>query len=95
MDFEYHYTEEQERFRAEVSAWLEANLPQDLKEAGDWRELGRSRVGTGQGLSNEAGRPRMAGSQLTPLNGAGEVFPRTLLLALIEELGKEGDALGP
>ena len=56
MDFEYHYTEEQERFRADVSAWMEANLPQDLKEAGDWREPGRSRVGTEQGLSNEAGR---------------------------------------
>jgi alkylation response protein AidB-like acyl-CoA dehydrogenase len=27
MDFEVTYTEEQERFRAEVRAWLEANLP--------------------------------------------------------------------
>jgi len=27
MDFELHYTEEQEAFRAEVRAWLEANVP--------------------------------------------------------------------
>jgi alkylation response protein AidB-like acyl-CoA dehydrogenase len=27
MDFELHYTEEQEAFRAEVRAWLEANMP--------------------------------------------------------------------
>ncbi len=30
MDFEVTYTEEQQRFRAEVRAWLEANLPRDL-----------------------------------------------------------------
>ena len=29
MDFAYHYTEEQERFRAEVSAWLDANVPSE------------------------------------------------------------------
>ncbi|MBI2863537.1 MAG: acyl-CoA dehydrogenase family protein [Chloroflexi bacterium] len=27
MDFEMHYTEEQEKFRAEVSAWLDVNMP--------------------------------------------------------------------
>ena len=30
MDFEYHYTTEQERFRQEVQAWLEQNVPDDL-----------------------------------------------------------------
>ncbi|MGE0543513.1 MAG: acyl-CoA dehydrogenase family protein [Dehalococcoidia bacterium] len=30
MDFEVTYTEEQERFRAEVRAWLEANVPPDI-----------------------------------------------------------------
>ena len=27
MDFEVTYTEEQQRFRREVRAWLEANVP--------------------------------------------------------------------
>src|SRR5262245_12680752 len=30
MDFEVRYTEEQQRFRAEVRAWMEANVPPDL-----------------------------------------------------------------
>ena len=30
MDFEVTYTEEQERFRAEVRAWLESNVPPDI-----------------------------------------------------------------
>lgn len=29
MDFAYHYTDEQQRFRAEVSSWLDANVPPD------------------------------------------------------------------
>ena len=31
MDFKYHYTEEQERFRQEVSAWLDVNLPKEVR----------------------------------------------------------------
>src|SRR3712207_4115908 len=30
MDFEVTYSEEQERFRAEVRAWMEANVPKDI-----------------------------------------------------------------
>ncbi|MDO8750891.1 MAG: acyl-CoA dehydrogenase family protein [Dehalococcoidia bacterium] len=33
MDFEYRYSEEQEQFRSEVSAWLDANLPEGLAGA--------------------------------------------------------------
>ena len=32
MEFEYSYTEEQERFRKEVRAWLEENVPEEMKE---------------------------------------------------------------
>ena len=31
MDFEVTYTDEQQRFRREVRAWLEANVPGDVK----------------------------------------------------------------
>ncbi len=31
MDFSTYYTEEQERFRAEVRTWLDANIPEDKK----------------------------------------------------------------
>ena len=35
MDFAYHYTEEQQRFRAEVSSWLDANAPPVTVPAAD------------------------------------------------------------
>ena len=31
MDFEYPYSEEQERFRKEVCTWLEENIPQEMR----------------------------------------------------------------
>ncbi|MFC2072293.1 acyl-CoA dehydrogenase family protein [Chloroflexota bacterium] len=31
MDFELHYTQEQEEFRKEVQAWLDANIPKDVE----------------------------------------------------------------
>ncbi len=42
MDFAYHYTEGQQRFRAEVSAWLDANAPPDTAGGPDspaWQPL--------------------------------------------------------
>ncbi len=39
MDFTYHYSEEQERFRKEVRAWLEKNIPEEMKEPIDGRDL--------------------------------------------------------
>ena len=35
MDFGYHYTDEQQRFRREVAAWLSANFPQDVVRSGE------------------------------------------------------------
>ncbi len=34
MDFNYHYSQAQEDFRAEVTAWLDANLPHDRNGGG-------------------------------------------------------------
>ena len=35
MDFEYQYTQEQERFRGEVRTWLDENVPDDMTEPTD------------------------------------------------------------
>ena len=35
MDFEFHYTQEQEEFRKEVRTWLKNNVPPDLKGSAD------------------------------------------------------------
>ena len=38
MDFEIPYTEEQQRFRREVQAWLEANIPEEMEAPTDPRD---------------------------------------------------------
>ena len=39
MDFDYQYSEEQERFRREVRAWLEENVSDDMAEPVDRNDL--------------------------------------------------------
>ena len=39
MDFDYHYTEEQETFRREARAWLEENVPDEMAEPVDRNDL--------------------------------------------------------
>ena len=89
MDFEYHYTEEQERFRAEVSAWLEANLPQELKDAGDWSALDESVWEQSRDFQQRLGaKGWLAPTESVERSGAGLTSEHALVL--IEELGKRG-----
>ena len=37
MDFEYHYTPEQQEFRKEVRTWLEENWPKDMERGQDYK----------------------------------------------------------
>jgi len=39
MDFELHYSEEQEEFRKEVNAWIDANVPPNLEQPEDPRNI--------------------------------------------------------
>ena len=39
MGFEHHYTDHQEQFRAEVRAWLDANVPDAMTEPIDPNDL--------------------------------------------------------
>ena len=51
MDFAYHYTEEQQRFRAELSSWLDANAPPGPADGSGrppWERLRRLRLALGE-----------------------------------------------
>ena len=39
MDFEYHYSKEQEDFRQEVKRWLSDNIPEEMKAPVDLKDL--------------------------------------------------------
>ena len=81
MDFAYHYTEEQERFRAEVSAWLDANAPPEMARATDGPAWERLRLALGE-------KGWLAPSLPVELGGAGLTPDHTVIV--LEELDRRG-----
>ena len=84
MDFAYHYTEEQQRFRAEVSAWLDANTPpEQAVGAGSpsWEQLRPLRLALGE-------MGWLAPS--TPLEQGGAGLTSDHNVVVMEELDRRG-----
>ena len=81
MDFAYHYTEEQERFRAEVSAWLDAIAPPETTLSTDDPEWGRLRLDLGE-------KGWLAPSLPVEQGGAGLTPDHTVVV--LEELDRRG-----
>ncbi len=84
MDFAYHYTEEQQRFRAEVSAWLDANTPpEQAVGAGSpsWEQLRPLRLALGE-------MGWLAPSTPVEQGGAGLTSDHTVVV--MEELDRRG-----
>lgn len=89
MDFEYHYTREQERFRGEVKTWFEANLPsglEGLSEADGVDEATWERVRAFRGELGAKGW--LAPTDPVEYGGGGLTSDHALVL--IEELGGRG-----
>ena len=81
MDFAYHYTEEQERFRAEVSAWLDANAPPETEPTSDGAAWERLRLALGEkGWLAPALPVEQGGAGLTPDH----------IVVVLEELDRRG-----
>ncbi len=55
MDFEMHYTKEQEEFRREVQAWLKANVDPSKRPHPDPGKLTREQYDYGRGLRLKLG----------------------------------------
>ncbi len=81
MDFAYHYTEEQQHFRAEVSAWLDANAPSDTARAADDPSCQRLRLALGE-------RGWLAPSLPVEQGGAGLTPDHAVVV--LEELDRRG-----
>lgn len=81
MDFAYHYTDEQHRFRAEVSAWLDANAPPDTARAADDPSWQRLRLALGE-------KGWLAPSLSVEQGGAGLTPDHTVVV--LEELDRRG-----
>ena len=85
MDFSYHYTPEQEDFRAEVSLWLDQNVPKDvgvlLDSAESYSEIRRlvRRLGA---------KGWLAPGDPNELGGAG--LSPDLTVIVLEELNQRG-----
>ena len=81
MDFAYHYTEEQERFRGEVSAWLDANAPPETALTVDSPAWERLRLALGE-------KGWLAPSLPVDQGGAGLTPDHTVVV--LEELDRRG-----
>ena len=83
MDFSYEYTEEQQRFRERVSAWLDANIPGDVDVLMDSVD-GESVLSD---ISTELGRRGwLAPSEPNSTGGAGLSPDETVVV--LEELNR-------
>lgn len=89
MDFAYHYTEEQERFRREVRAWLDDNVPLELGRsagfAGPGQDLGEQQRDLQRRLGE---RGWLAPTVSVEWGGAGLTKDHALVLR--EELRRRG-----
>ena len=85
MDFSYEYTDEQQRFREQVSGWLDANLPENVDALLDSPDAGPSL----RDVSAELGRRGwLAPSQSAESGGAGLSPDQTVVI--LEELNRRG-----
>jgi alkylation response protein AidB-like acyl-CoA dehydrogenase len=89
VDFEYHYSEEQERFRSEVLAWLDANLPQELKDSGDVERLDQAALERSRAFQRKLGEKGWL-APTEPVEWGGGGLTPDHALVIIEELGKNG-----
>jgi alkylation response protein AidB-like acyl-CoA dehydrogenase len=81
LDFKYHYTEEQERFRQEVIAWLDTNPVHPSMDLADYGLLRDFRLKLGA-------KGWLAPTEPTELGGGG--LSRDLARVLQEELERRG-----
>ena len=89
MDFEYHYSEEQERFRREVRAWLEASLPQELKDSGEIEGLDQAALERSRVFQIKLGEKGWL-APTEPVEWGGGGLTPDHALVIIEEMGKNG-----
>jgi alkylation response protein AidB-like acyl-CoA dehydrogenase len=89
VDFEHHYTEEQEQFRQEVRAWLDVNLSQEVKRPGEPKGLDQATWEQCKSFRRKLGEQ----GWLTPTGPAewgGGGLSSGHALVLREELGRKG-----
>ena len=85
MDFSYEYTDEQQRFRVQVSGWLDANVPDDVDALVDSAES----VSSLRDIARRLGRKGwLAPSE--PASGGGAGLSPDETVVILEELNRRG-----
>jgi alkylation response protein AidB-like acyl-CoA dehydrogenase len=89
LDFEYHYTKEQSKFRSEVKEWLDFNIPSDIDGLEEYTSVDYVSWERFQSIRKKIGQKGwLAPSEKREFGGAG-LSPENVLV-LVEELGKRG-----
>ena len=75
MDFEIHYTDQQQQFREALRAWLENNAPKDLEIPHGRQASGQGDPADTEGFPVQAGIQGLAGAVLALGVGRGRDAP--------------------
>src|SRR5262245_11120768 len=87
MDFEMHYTQEQEDLRGEVSRWLDENVPGDFKPRPDYQDLSPNEIEWARDFQRKLGaKGWRAPTWPKEYGGGGLSIESGIVIA--EELGK-------
>src|SRR5947207_13279903 len=93
MDFEVHYTDQQENFRTKARQWLEDNVPEQLRHASEHDESDES-----YRMRRELGRKLARQGWLYPMappEYGGGGFDVDSVMVLMEEMHRFGMDLPP
>ena len=85
MDFEIHYTDQQQQFREALRAWLENNAPKDIEIPTDGRPLDRETQQTLRDFRCKLD-PRAGWHHPGRWSGAGEGCTRRLSQSFLKRL---------
>jgi alkylation response protein AidB-like acyl-CoA dehydrogenase len=89
VDFEHHYTEEQERFRQELIAWLDANLSPEIQHPVEPRDLDQASWEQRKSFRRKLGEKGWL-APTGPVEWGGGGFSPEQGLVLREELENRG-----
>ena len=92
MDFSLDYTEEQERFAAEVRQWLDENVPKDFKPIRDAQKMSYEQFQLGRSFARKLGQKGWLYPTYPREHGGGGLST-AMALVITEELAKRKMAL--
>tara|TARA_B100000686_G_C16720921_1_gene934908 strand:- start:298 stop:1527 length:1230 start_codon:yes stop_codon:yes gene_type:complete len=89
LDFEYKYSDEQNKFRSDVRDWLESNIPSEIDGLEEYSSMDEGLSDQIQIIKKKLGDMGWLAPSERPEYGGADMHPDKILV-LVEELGERG-----